>query len=152
VRSPAVTNQELTEQDHRLILDLGAIWRFVNQRTSGSWPHAQSRTGRCIPRLQIYRMSAPTDRLLVWRSIRCDAPGTEGTLNTLGLKTSPGRSTRRGSRSSPRVSARPRDNSFPRCKDETYLMRLRTRSGSGTNCCYTSLKLTRLGSRRTRLS
>jgi hypothetical protein len=31
--------------------------------------------GRCIPRLQIYRMSAQTDRLLVWRSVRCDAPG-----------------------------------------------------------------------------
>jgi hypothetical protein len=27
MRSPAVTNQELTEQDHRLVLDLGAIWR-----------------------------------------------------------------------------------------------------------------------------
>jgi hypothetical protein len=31
--------------------------------------------GRCIPRLQIYRISAQTDRLLVWRSIKCDAPG-----------------------------------------------------------------------------
>jgi hypothetical protein len=32
-------------------------------------------------------------------------PGTKRTLNTLGLKTSLGRSTRTGSRSSPRVSA-----------------------------------------------
>ena len=32
-------------------------------------------------------------------------PGTKRTLNTLGLKTSPGRSTRTGSRGSPRVLA-----------------------------------------------
>ena len=31
--------------------------------------------GRWIPRLQIYRVSAQTDRLLIWSWIRCDAPG-----------------------------------------------------------------------------
>jgi hypothetical protein len=30
MRSPAVTNQELTEQEHRLILDLGAIWSLAS--------------------------------------------------------------------------------------------------------------------------
>jgi len=29
MRCPAVTNEELTGQDHRLILDLGAIYRFA---------------------------------------------------------------------------------------------------------------------------
>ena len=33
-----------------------------------------SSEGHCIPRFQLYRMSAQTDRLLVWRSIGCDAP------------------------------------------------------------------------------
>ena len=61
--------------------------------------------GRCIPHFRIYRMSAQKDRVLVWSSIRCDAPGNQRTFNTLGLKTSLGRSTRTGSRSSPRVSA-----------------------------------------------
>ena len=60
--------------------------------------------GRCIPRFQVYRMSAQTDRLLVWRSIRCDALGPNVTLKTLGLKTSQDHSTRPGSRSSPRFS------------------------------------------------
>ena len=48
---------------------------------------AQPRTpseGRCIPRLQIYRMSAQTDRLLVWRSIRCDAPELNARSTRLG--------------------------------------------------------------------
>jgi hypothetical protein len=34
-----------------------------------------SSEGRCIPRFQVYRLSAQTNHLLVWRSIRCDAPG-----------------------------------------------------------------------------
>jgi hypothetical protein len=91
------------------LTDPAAAWRlpigvnFSDLVAVGA--HAPPRTeGRCIPRLQIYRMSAQTDRLLVWRSIRCDA-GTKRTLNTLGLKTSLGGSTRTGSRSSPRVSA-----------------------------------------------
>jgi hypothetical protein len=79
-------------------------------------------------------MSAQTDRLLVWRSIRCDpppqslrrdrCPGTRRTPNTRGLKTSPGGSTRAGSRSSPRVFGPPRNTSFSRFKDGTVLMRL----------------------------
>ena len=60
---------------------------------------AQSRPrseGRCIPRLQVYRMSAQTDRLLVWRLIRRDAPGLNATQHVGGSKTSLGPSTRQG--------------------------------------------------------
>jgi hypothetical protein len=43
--------------------------------------HAPPMTeGRCIPRVQLYRMSAQTHRLLVWRSIRCDALGRQASL------------------------------------------------------------------------
>ena len=70
---------------------------------------AQSRPsseGRCIPRFQVYRMSAQTDRLLVQRLIRRDAPGSQRHSTRWGLKTSLGLSTRPGSRSSPRVWVR----------------------------------------------
>jgi hypothetical protein len=40
----------------------------------GAQPRPSS-VGRCIPRFQVYRMSMRTERLLVWHSIRCDAPG-----------------------------------------------------------------------------
>jgi hypothetical protein len=40
--------------------------------------------GRCILRLQIYRMSAQTDRLLGWRSIRCDALGLNARVTLWG--------------------------------------------------------------------
>jgi hypothetical protein len=40
----------------------------------GAEPRPSSE-GRCIPRFQVYRLSAQRNRLLVWRSIRCDAPG-----------------------------------------------------------------------------
>jgi hypothetical protein len=43
---------------------------------AGSAQPRPSLEGRCIPRFQVYRMSAQTDRLLVWRSIRCDAQGS----------------------------------------------------------------------------
>jgi hypothetical protein len=44
---------------------------------AGSAQPRRSSEGRCIPRFQVYRMSAQTDRLLVWRSIRCDALGLD---------------------------------------------------------------------------
>ena len=37
--------------------------------------------GRCIPRFQVYRISAQIDYLLVWRSIRRDAPGLNAGSN-----------------------------------------------------------------------
>jgi hypothetical protein len=84
-------------------------------------------------------MSAQTDRLLVWRSIRCDPPsqslrrdrrpGNKRTLNTLGLKTSLGRSTRTGSRSSPRVSAHLAILAFLGPRHGPILMRLPSARG-----------------------
>jgi hypothetical protein len=57
------------------------------------------------------------------------APGAQRALNTLGLKASLGRSTRPGSRSSPRVSARLAIIPFLRSKDVTLLMRLPSARG-----------------------
>ena len=43
-----------------------------------------SSEGRCIPRFQVYPMPAQTDRLLVWRVIRRDAPGLNATQHAGG--------------------------------------------------------------------
>jgi hypothetical protein len=78
-------------------------------------------------------------------------PGTKRTLNTLGLKTSLGRSTRTGSRSSPRVSAYLAIISFLGPRTESILMRLPSaRGGACAPPAATSLRLTRMGSCRTR--
>ena len=53
---------------------------------AGARNHAPSSEGRCIPRFQVYRMSAQTDCLLVWRLIRCDAPGLKARSNAGGSK------------------------------------------------------------------
>jgi hypothetical protein len=59
----------------------------VNLRgiAAGGAQQRPSAEGRCIPRFQVYRLSAQTDRLVVWRSVRCDARAQRA-LNTLGLK------------------------------------------------------------------
>jgi hypothetical protein len=76
-------------------------------------------------------------------------PGTQRTLNTPGLKTSLGRSTRTGSRSSPRVSAPPRDTSSSRSKDGTISVRLPSaRGGACAPPAATPLRLTRMMSPR----
>jgi hypothetical protein len=101
---------------------------------------AQSRPsseGRCIPRFQVYRMSAQTDRLLVQRLIRRDAPGVSAPLNTLGVENvsrsfhaprEPQQSTRLGS---------PHDKTFSRSKDGTLLMRFPSVRGGAVRatCC-----------------
>ena len=91
-------------------------------------------------------MSAHLDCLVVLRSIRCEAPGTQRTFNTLRLKNvsrsfyahrEPQQSTRFGP---------PRDKAFSWFKDETFLMRLP--SGLGGACAPTaaaSVRLTPLG-------
>jgi hypothetical protein len=58
---------------------------------------------RCIQRFQVYRLSAQTDPLLVWRLTRCDAPGGSTHAQYAGVEKLLGGSTRTGSRSSPRV-------------------------------------------------
>jgi hypothetical protein len=88
----------------------------------GAQPRTSSE-GRCIPLSQFYRMSPQTDRVLVWRSIRCDAPG-------LGARSHPG--VKNVSRSfhahrEPRQSTRlgpPHHKSLSWCMEATYLMRL----------------------------
>jgi hypothetical protein len=72
--------------------------------------------GRCIPRFQVYRMSAQTDRLLgvAFDKVRSSsakpparlAPWSSTQTRALGFKTFLDYSTRTGSRSSPRVGVR----------------------------------------------
>jgi hypothetical protein len=74
------------------------------------------------------------------------APWGSTHVNTLGLKTFLGRSTRTGSRGCPRVSAHLAINLLSRSKDRIFLMRLP--SGSGCACApsaATPLWLTRMG-------
>jgi hypothetical protein len=79
--------------------------------------------GRCIPRFQVYQTSAHKGRLLVWRSVRCDAQGLNARSNA-GVKNvsrsfhalrEPQQSTRLGP---------PRNSSCSRSKDGTCPMRL----------------------------
>jgi len=99
--------------------------------------------GCCIPRLQVYRVSAQTDRLLVWRSIRCDAPGpnaaqhagVENISRSFHAHREPQQSTCFGP---------PRDNSCSRSKDGTYLMRLPGMGGACAPTANTSFRLTRI--------
>jgi hypothetical protein len=78
-------------------------------------------------------MSAQTDRLVVWRSIRCDTLGLNAGSNAAGLKTILDLSTRLGSRSSPRVWVRltirffvgPRTGHFPCGSPPNWVVRAR---------------------------
>jgi hypothetical protein len=107
--------------------------------------------GRCIPHFQIYRVSAQTDFLLVWRSIRCDARGSTHVQHAGVERVSGSFHAHREPRQSTRFGAR-RDNSFSRFNDGTFPMRLP--SGTPGACALpaaTSLRFTPLGSRRTRI-
>jgi hypothetical protein len=104
---------------------------------------------RCIPRLQVYRMSAQTDRLLVWRSIRCDAPGLEARSNAGVEHVSTSFHTPREPQQSTRLGP-PCDKIFSRFKDGTYLMRLPAgMHGACVPTAAASLKLTPMRSSRT---
>jgi hypothetical protein len=92
-------------------------------------------------------MSARTDRLLVWRLIRCDAPGLNVRSSTLGVENvswsfhaprEPQQSTRFGP---------PHNKSFSQSKDGTFLMRLPSvmRAAWALNAA-TPLKLTHVRS------
>jgi hypothetical protein len=92
-------------------------------------------------------VSALTERMLVWRSIIRTAPGPNATINTLGLKTSLGLSRAQGAAAVHAVFGPPRDNSFSRSKDGTYLMRLPSvMRGACAPIAATSSGLTRMGS------
>jgi hypothetical protein len=109
---------------------------------------------RCIQRFQVYRLSAQTDPLLVWRLTRCDAPGgsthaqyagVENVSRSFHAHREPQQSTCLGL---------PHDKSSSRSRDGSFLMRL----PSAPNCACapaaaTSLRLTRIrvcGSKRKR--
>jgi hypothetical protein len=90
---------------------------------SGAQPRPQFSEGRCIPRFQVYQTSAHKGRLLVWRSVKCDAQGLNARSNA-GVKNvsrsfhalgEPQQSTRLGP---------PRNSSCSRSKDGTCPMRL----------------------------
>jgi hypothetical protein len=85
-------------------------------------------------------MSAPTDRLLVWRAMRCDArdpthaqhAGVENVSRSFHAHREPQQSTRFG---------QPRDNSFSRSKDATVLMRRPSARGGACAPPATPLRL-----------
>ena len=57
------------------------------KRSSSRWAQPRPSTeGRRIPRFQVYRISAQTDCLLLWRLIRRDARGLNARSNVWGLK------------------------------------------------------------------
>ena len=101
---------------------------------------------RCIQRFQVYRLSAQTDPLLVWRLTRCDAPGgsthaqyagVENVSRSFHAHREPQQFTHFGSH---------HNTSFSRSKDETCLMRLPIRYGwcARTTRCYVA-RLTPMG-------
>jgi hypothetical protein len=116
--------------------------------TGGAQPRASSE-GRCIPLFQLYRMSPQTHRLLVWRSIRCDAPGLNARSNPGVKNVSRSIHAPREPRQSPRLGT-PHDKSFSRYTEATYSMRLPSvMGGACAPTAATSLNLTRLDAYRT---
>jgi hypothetical protein len=116
---------------------------------AGSPQPRPSSEGRCIPRFQVYRMSAQADRLLVWRSIRCDAPGLNARSNAEVENVSTSFHAPREPQQSTRLGP-PHNKSFSRSKDGTFLMRLPSvMRGACAPTAATPLKLTRVGDRGT---
>jgi hypothetical protein len=76
------------------------------KRRSSRWRARTTRNGGALHSASSDLSDVGTDRMLAGAAFdKMRRPGTQCTLNTLGLKTSLGRSTRTGSRSSPSVSA-----------------------------------------------
>jgi hypothetical protein len=97
-------------------------------------------------------MSAQTDRLLVWRSIRCDAPGLNARSNAGVEKVSTSFHAPRELQQSTRLGP-PHNKSFSRSKDGTFLMRLPSvMRGACAPTAATPLKLTRAGGCQTIIS
>jgi hypothetical protein len=94
-------------------------------------------------------MSAQTDRLLVWRSIRCDAPA----LNARSTRWVENVSRSFHASREPQQSTRfcpPHDKCYSWSKDVTFLMRLPSVRGDAcAPIAARSLKLTPMGNCRT---
>jgi hypothetical protein len=82
-----------------------------------------SSEGRCTPCFQIYRMSAQTDRLLVWRLLRRDVPGLNARSNAGVENVSTSFHAPREPQQSTRLGL-PDHKFFSQPENGTYLMRL----------------------------
>jgi hypothetical protein len=105
----------------------------LNRRRSGWRATTAPPEGRCIPRFQVYRLSALTGRLRVWRSVRCDPPPQSlrrdrppgltlvqhAAVEDVSRSFHPLREPQQSTRSGP-----PYDKSCSRSKDGACLMRL----------------------------
>jgi hypothetical protein len=107
-----------------------------------------------MPRFQVYRMSTLVDLLLVWRSVRCDAPGLNAHVQHAEVENVSWlfhtlREPRQSTRSGP-----PYDRSCSRSKDGTCLMRLPSVMGGVRPLLLLRpfVKLTRMGGCRTCLA
>ena len=94
--------------------------------------HGAISEGRCIPRFQVYRISAQIDYLLVWRSIRRDAPGLNAGSNAGVENASRSFDAPREPRQFTRLGPH-HDKSCSRFENEPCLMRLP--SGHGWCVC-----------------
>jgi hypothetical protein len=96
-----------------------------------------------MPGFQVYGRSAQADRLLVWRLIRCDAPGLHARSNA-GVEIV---SSSFHAHREPQLPTRlgpSHDMSFSRSRDGTCLMRLPSvMGGAWAPTAATSLRLTR---------